>query len=156
MKLDLEPALAAGGGGTEMSSEVRRLILVALGEQTLSFADVLVAEILLVERSYILPLPFYGSAVLGVIHHQGGVVPLVSLRRALGESAAVLPERLTAVRLTELAPDGLAGMGLVVDRLVGSVSVEDLTKFPAVTYVPAASVLARLAPNLWQPQRWAA
>ncbi len=136
--------------------EVRRLVLVALGAQTLAFADTLVAEILLVERSYILPLPFYGAPVLGVIHHQGAAVPLVSLRRALGDAEAVLPEKLTAVRLTESAPADLAGMGLVVDRLVGSVTREEWFQSSAATSVRAESVLAQLQPSLWKPQRWSA
>jgi len=139
-----------------MPLAVRRLVLVTLGEQTLAFADTLVAEILLVERSYILPLPFYGAPVLGVINHQGGGIPLVSLRRALGDSEAILPEKLTVVRLTELAPAGLAGMGVVVDRLVGSVAREEWSQFSTATYVPAESVLAQLVPSLWQPQRWSA
>ncbi|MGQ9865970.1 MAG: chemotaxis protein CheW [Pseudanabaenaceae cyanobacterium] len=139
-----------------MPPSVRRLVLVTLGEQTLAFADTLVAEILLVERSYILPLPFYGSPVLGVINHQGGGVPLVSLRRALDDPAAILPEKLTVVRLTELAPAGLAGMGVVVDRLVGSVAREEWPPLATATYVLAESVLAQLKPSLWVPQRWAA
>ncbi|MFQ3679207.1 MAG: chemotaxis protein CheW [Pseudanabaenaceae cyanobacterium] len=152
----VESALTPENLGAEVLPDVRRLVLVALGEQTLAFADNLVAEILLVERSYILPLPFYGAPVLGVINHQGKVVPLVSLRRALGDSAVVLPEQLTAVRLTELAPEGLAGVGMVVDRLVGSIVLEELPRFSSLNYVPAESVLAQLVPSLWVPQRWSA
>jgi hypothetical protein len=38
------------------------------------------AEIIIVDRSEILLMPFFDSAILGLVHQQGVIVPLVSLK----------------------------------------------------------------------------
>src|SRR5689334_20224029 len=57
-----------------------RYIVTQVGPQKIGFPSQWVAEIMLVERSQILKLPFYNSRLLGVVHHQGSIIPLVTLQ----------------------------------------------------------------------------
>jgi len=147
-----------------------RYVLTGLGQQTLVFPDVMVAEIMLVDRSYLLNIPFFGSAVLGVIQQQGNIIPLVSLRRALGEQNVLIPEKITVIRLSDFADD-LVGTGLVVDKVLSSVSAEQYAaSLPAQIASQGSSqtsnqvssqihvrieyLLTQLPTHVWQPQRW--
>lgn len=133
-----------------------RYILTAVGEQELAFPSQWVAEILLIERSQVLALPFYGPMFLGVIHHQGDIVPLISSHVVLPKEpsqtvhASLMKETLSVIRLGSSVGKH-AGVGLVVGRVVGSVSEEQISA--------AESTIRRLdledVPNrVWQPQRW--
>ncbi len=134
-----------------------RYILTSLGEQTLVFGDVFVSEIILVERAYLLPLPFYTPALLGVIHRQGEIVSLTSLRRLLSDPNDLIPEKLTVVLLSKVAQD-LAGVGLVVDKVQSSVSSEQYAKLRhqdlTTPYLQLEDLLPRIPAYIWQPQRW--
>lgn len=151
-----------------------RYVLTGLGHQTLVFPDVMVAEIMLVDRSYLLNIPFFGSAILGVIQQQGNIIPLVSLRRALGEQNVLIPEKITVIRLSDFADDltdELVGTGLVVDKVLSSVSAEQYTaSLPAriasqgssqtssqvssQIHIRIEHLLTQLPTHVWQPQRW--
>jgi chemotaxis signal transduction protein len=126
----------------------KRYILAGLGERVLYIPDAYVSEVVMVDRTYVLPMPFYHTAVLGVAPHQGSLLPLLLLRRALGDTNALVPETLVVVFLSVSAP--LAGAALVVDRVLGSVS--QMPEQPEA--VSMDEVCAQLPKLLWQPQRW--
>jgi chemotaxis signal transduction protein len=114
-------------------------ILTEVGKQQLVFPSQWVAEIILIKRSQILSLPYYSSILLGVTHHQGSMVPLISSSMFLSEFLSefllefsnqphrsafletLVSETLYAVRLNQLTGK-LAGVGIVVDRVIGNIS----------------------------------
>ncbi|NUN66062.1 hypothetical protein HCU40_15180 [Pseudanabaena biceps] len=104
-----------------------RYIVAKVGDRLITFPDVLVSEIVIIERSAILSMPFYDNAIVGVIHHQASIMPLVLLKLALGEQRALISESLTVVRLSESADSlgdrQLSGIGLIVDRVIGSLTI---------------------------------
>ena len=133
-----------------------RYILTAVGEQQLAFRSQWVDEIILVERSRVLALPFYGPMILGVVHHQSHIVPLISSHVALPEKPtqtvheSLMKETLSVIRLGSSVGEH-AGVGLVVGRVIGSVSEEQIST--------SKSIIRRFdlqdVPNrVWQPQRW--
>lgn len=128
-----------------------RYVLAELGNSSVVSPDIFVAEVLILERSAILAIPFYSGAVLGVTHHQGQILPLVSLRRALTDSKMLLPEKINVVRLSPEAGD-LGGMGLVVDRVVSSITAEQYAK--GKDYIRLEELLPRLGTKIWEPVRW--
>lgn len=87
--------------------------------------SVYVAEILMVEKSQVLPLPFYASTVLGCIHHDGAIVPLVAGDRLLGIESDAPQSNLAILRLSE-AVEGASGVGLTVNRMLGNKLREQL------------------------------
>ncbi|PZO44462.1 MAG: hypothetical protein DCF19_01535 [Pseudanabaena frigida] len=106
-----------------------RYIVTKVGDRSVTFPDVLVSEIMIVERNAILALPFYEIAIMGVIHHQASIMPLLLLRLVMGEQRALITESLTVVRLSkvadELSDTKLSGVGVVVDRVFGSFTTEE-------------------------------
>ncbi len=141
----------------------QRFILVRLAQLTFVFPATIVAEILIIERSKVLALPFYDSAILGVVHHRGQIIPLVSMHQIVGIPVDPSGESLTAVRLSGAAGE-LAGLGLVVDRTLGSSSPDRLPPdlfstglLPDSTKTDTKMRLFRpeiLGGYLWRPQRW--
>ncbi|MDX1976799.1 MAG: chemotaxis protein CheW [Pseudanabaenaceae cyanobacterium bins.68] len=138
---------------SDYQSRTQRHILAAFGQRTLAFPDRFVEEITLVERSSILPLPFFVPALIGLAHSQGRLVPLLSLARLLKDANALIPEILTVVCVksdpANPAVDEIAGAGLVVDRVVGSV-----TQVGAASYFQFEELLAQIPSHIWQPKRW--
>jgi chemotaxis signal transduction protein len=137
-----------------------RYVMVGLGNLNLVCPDIFVAEIIIVERSELLPIPFFERAILGLVHHQGLIVPLVSLKRALLEDKVLVPERITVVRLSDEI-EAIAGAGLVVDRVISSISSEQYeqmqvasAKSNLVEYMRLESLLPYLGQTVWAPQRW--
>jgi hypothetical protein len=61
-----------------------RYIIAKVGDQSVTFPDVLVSEIIMVDRNAIITLPFYETAVIGVTHHQASIMPLLLLRLIIG------------------------------------------------------------------------
>lgn len=111
-----------------------RYILTQVGHQKFVFLSRWVTEIILLKQSQILTLPFYDRAVLGLVHHQGTIVPLISahilLSIKLGQDvgSTFIPKgRLTVIRLSQSA-DRLAGAGIVVERVMGSLVAEEVTE----------------------------
>jgi hypothetical protein len=106
-----------------------RYILATVGDRTVTFPDLLVSEIIIIDRSAILALPFYTTAIVGVIHHQAQVMPLLLLQLLLEERSALIKESLTIVRLSKLADDlsdqHLSGVGIIVDRVIGSLTTDE-------------------------------
>ncbi len=120
--------------------------LVALVEnKKVAFSAHWVHEILVFQRSKILKLPFYDQCLLGVIHHQNQIVPLVSGRTIFLEKTQKITQvTLTAVRLNQLGQN-LAGVGVVVDRMVGNLSAKELTQEQLFE-------LTDIPQQIWQPQ----
>ncbi|MDJ0713000.1 MAG: chemotaxis protein CheW [Prochloraceae cyanobacterium] len=109
-----------------------RCILTRCGKQELAFPSKIVAEIIVVNRKQLLPLSMYDSLILGVVHHQGSIIPLISLEFAreiettIQMESKLMKETLIAVRLNEQAGN-IAGVGIVVEGIIGSVSVEAIS-----------------------------
>lgn len=139
----------------------QRFILAQLENMTLVFPSTTVAEILIVERSHILALPFYNPVLLGIIHHSGQIIPLISLRQVIGFPLGLSTEVLTVIRLGDAAME-LADIGLVVDKTLGMRSSEQLppelfsTDIPDLTSSSKMQLFSAsiLASYLWQPHRW--
>jgi chemotaxis signal transduction protein len=138
----------------------KRYILTQVGQCTLVFPAASVTEIVRIGRSQVLELPFYDSLLLGIVHQNGGIVPLVSTHRLLQIDQATLRETFMIVRLSS-ATGNLANLGLVIDRVLGMSSHSELPpalfESPSAIVPGAAMVLMNpewLPPTLWQPQRW--
>jgi chemotaxis signal transduction protein len=106
-----------------------RYIVARVGDRLVTFPDVLVSEIMILDRSAILPLPFYETAIIGVTHHQANIMPLLLLRLLMGEQRALITESLTVVRLSkiidELSDKNLGDVGVIVDRVIGSLTIDE-------------------------------
>jgi chemotaxis signal transduction protein len=157
--MDSPEAIAQENASSQLEEKQPRYILTQIERFTVAFPLTLVAEIPIIERSQILAMPFYSPAVMGVMHHAGHVVPLVSLRQILGIATGFATERLTVVQLATTAAEQ-AGVGLVVDRTMGMRSHSQLPPdlFHAVqsTSEPNLRLFKPkiLADCLWQPLRW--
>lgn len=140
-----------------------RFILTKLEEINLFFPSNLVTEILMIETSKLLPLPFYSQEILGCIHHQGQIIPLVSLYQLLLGKPRLSKEKLKVVRLSENSGN-LRGVGIVVDQLLGSqgreqISPELFKTDKVITLNEQKMCLFQphlLTEELWQPQHWRA
>ena len=106
-----------------------RYIVAKVGDRSVTFPDVLISEIIILERKSILVLPFYETAIIGVTHHQATVMPLLLLRLLMGEQRTLITESLTVVRLSKLADNlgnkNLGGVGIIVDRVVNSLTINE-------------------------------
>jgi chemotaxis signal transduction protein len=134
-----------------------RFILTGVERLTLVFPAVWVAEILRIERSQILDLPFYNPLLVGIVNHSGLVTPLIAASRLLDSTSSTLPERLLVVRLDRTAAN-FANVGIIVDRAIGSSNRNEL---PPSLFDPASNdtqmrliSAAAIPPDLWQPHRW--
>jgi chemotaxis signal transduction protein len=135
-----------------------RYILTQVERLTLVFPAVWVAEIIRLDRSQILDLPFYAPLLLGVVNHNAQITPLIAAARLLETSAPFnLQERLMVIRLNEAAGK-IANVGIVVDRAIGSSTRQELPPdLFASSTINAELVLMRhelIPADLWQPQRW--
>jgi CheW-like domain len=136
-----------------------RFILAQVQSITLVIPALWVAEIFRVERSQILPLPFYNPLLLGITHQGGQVLPLLSAHRLLTAASDLLRENNMVIKLGDAA-GSLAQVGLVIDRTLGS---QTRTALPSAIFLDApqspqaAVVLLRpemVSANLWQPIYW--
>lgn len=133
------------------AEQSERFILGRIEQLTYVFPSTLVAEVLLVERSHILALPFYDPAVLGIIHHTGQILPLISMRQIVKIAASPLSvESMTVIRLSQTAEE-IAGIGLVIDRVVGSVNAEQLSESGSQMKLFQIEDIRK---QIWQLQRW--
>ncbi len=148
---------------TQSEQPAQRFILAGLERLTFVFPSTIVAGISMIERSQILALPFYNPAILGVIHQQGQIVPLISLHQIVGVTAMLSTGSLTVIHLGDAAGN-LAGIGLVVDRCLGMRSQDQLPpdlfspdSLPDSTNSEQKMRLFRpeiFDSRLWQPHRW--
>lgn len=136
-----------------------RYILTQVGAWVLVFPARWVAEIFRVQRSRILDLPFYQSPLVGVTHHNSQIIPLTSAHQVLKTQENTLRETVTVLQLSHEA-GRLANMGIIVDKVLGSTSKEQLP--PAVLTTQAlhppdtdSQVLFQpdwFPSDLWHPQ----
>lgn len=142
-----------------------------IGGKVVAFPHTWVSEILLLPQAQVLALPFYPAPLLGVIHHQGVVVPILlgqMLLQSADESfsqATTLPETLTILRLSPTVPQA-AGVGIVIDQLLGQTSdgsLEQPAASPNNFVAPAKAMqeVIQFKPELisaqvWQPLRFSA
>jgi chemotaxis signal transduction protein len=131
-----------------------RYLLTHIDDQTFAFPAQWVAEVILVERSQILSLPFYNPLLLGVVHHQGMIVPLIAAHLLLSKKSdqeirpTLFNETLSVVRLGQQA-EHLAGVGLVVEQVVEQ-AVDDFTTESSTRY--NIFQLSDVPSQIWQPQ----
>ena len=125
-----------------------QLLVARAGSRRLAFPARWVDCLLLVARSQVLALPFYSPAILGVIHHQGQLVPLVRLRHLFDETVEQLSEVFNGVRLSPVT--GLGGVGLAVDQILGNFSDEQVAADPLIEPFQ----LQWLQGDLFSPLRW--
>jgi hypothetical protein len=160
MNPDRVPAQASVELPEEEKQE--RFILVALDQFTYVFPSPAVWEILLVDRNKVLHLPYYNSALLGVIDHQSQIVPLVVMRQILEIPSSFISEVITVVRLSDRSKH-LGGVGLVFDKTLGSCLAGNLpagllTETSASANISSSNFrLFRpelISPRLWRPTRW--
>jgi chemotaxis signal transduction protein len=138
------------------SALAHRFILTQVERFTLVFPATWIAEIIRIDRSQILDLPFYDPMLTGIVNYNGQITPLIASARLLEVAQRPLPERLVVVRLDRGA-EGLQNVGLIVDRAIGSTNRQEL---PSELFSSNHSGLmvmmqSSLIPsNLWQPKYW--
>jgi chemotaxis signal transduction protein len=135
-----------------------RYILTQVERLTLVFPAVWVAEIIRLDRSQILDLPFYNPLLLGVVNHNARITPLIAAARLLDTTEPFnLKDRLMVIRLNEAAGT-IANIGVVVDRAIGSSTRQELPPEifkPSTITTEMVLMCPELIPtDLWQPQRW--
>lgn len=106
-----------------------RYIVAKVGDRLVTFPDILVSEIIILDRNAILALPFYEAAIIGITHHQATVMPLLLLRVLMGEQRTLITESLTVVRISKtankLGDKNLGEVGVIVDRVIGSLTIDE-------------------------------
>lgn len=131
-----------------IETEERYLVAVVC-DLKIAFLAHWVQEILLFPRSQILELPFYDPSLLGVVHHQNQIVPLVSGQNIFSQKIQQKSQAtLTAVRLNQLG-QSLTGVGVVVDRMVENLSVKELT--PEQRSQLTEFQFSDIPQHIWQP-----
>ena len=128
---------------TQNIKQQERYLIVLVKNFKIAFSATLVREILLFQRSQILQLPFYNRSLIGVVHHQNQIIPLVSAQSIFLEENKFSQTTFTVVRLGQLGQQ-LTGVGVVVDRMVESISQQEITKehLFQITDIPN---------KIWQP-----
>ena len=127
-------------------SQSERYLIASIEKSKVAFPASLVQEIMVFKRSQILQLPFYDQSLRGVVHHQNQVVPLVSGKTIFLEKADRTGYTdITAIRLNQAA-EKLAGIAIIVDRMVENLSKEELSE-------ERIFQLGDIPPHIWQPQK---
>jgi chemotaxis signal transduction protein len=144
----------------ESDAPEERFILARLAKFTFAFPAESVTGILLIDRAQILALPLYNSAVIGVVHSSGTILPLVSLRQIIDIPGGMNLETLTAIHLSESAGK-LAGLGIIVDTTLGMSLKSEL---PSEIFTTDNTELSEsqvklfkpelLSDRIWKPRRW--
>ena len=105
---------------TELPLDSSRYILAQIDKKNVAFSEDIVVEIVSLDWSAILRLPFYDVRVLGVAHYQGTLMPLCMLMGLHAAPIASEKETLTAIRLNE-GSGNPGGVGIVVNKILGQV-----------------------------------
>ena len=140
--------------GTAFDLE-QRFILTQVERLTLVLPAIWVTEIIRIDRSQILDLPFYDPLLVGIADRKGRIVPLIATDRLLAVATGSLAERVVVVLLEDRGDRTLGNVGLIVDRAIGSSRREELppelfTADRAGSMVMMSSAL--MPTNLWQPK----
>ena len=140
----------------EQISLANRFILTQVEGYTLVFPATWVAEIMQIDRSQILHLPFYDSLLVGIVSYNSQTIPLIAGARLLEVEHFAISQRSIVVRL-DRAAGKLENVGIVVDRAIGSCYRAELPLDLFTANRSGAMVMMRssLVPtSLWQPQYW--
>lgn len=129
-----------------MSLSSSRYVMTQVRQKSLAFPSSWVREVVLVDPSRILKLPFYNRAILGVVHHQGQVVPLVEIPHTGSQTAFSMQQGFLTVVCLSSVVGTLTGLGIVVDRVMGNV-ILDPESSSTQLFNPTD-----LPDQLWQPQ----
>lgn len=155
----IAPSSSVQNAAVDDSSLRERFILVQVQSFSLVIPAAWVAEIFRIERPQILSLPFYSPVLVGITHHGGRVLPLLSAHHLLKTDPPSLRETVMVVKLNDAA-ETLAHVGLVVDRTLGSQTRAEL---PPAIFADASNAMSEpivLLPttgvpsDLWQPLCW--
>jgi chemotaxis signal transduction protein len=133
-----------------------RFILTQVERLTLVFPATWVVEIIRIDRSQVLDLPFYDPLLVGIVNYNGQITPLIATCDLLAIAPASLAEQLMVVRLDPGVGE-LGNVGLIVDRAIGSSTREQLPPELFSSDRSGSMVMMRssLVPsNLWQPKYW--
>lgn len=130
-------------------------IVTRVGTLNIVFSGIIISEILIIETSQILALPFYPPSVTGCVHHQGKIIPLVSLNQIL--QIPFNPTRkLSVIRLNENA-DSLEGIGIIIEKVLGIKSQSELPT-DLFQFLETQNMLlfnpSLIDSKLWQPLRF--
>ena len=142
--------------GTAFDLE-QRFILTQVERLTLVLPAIWVTEIIRIDRSQILDLPFYDPLLVGIADRKGRIVPLIATDRLLAVATGSLAERVVVVLLEDRGDRALGNVGLIVDRAIGSSRREELPPelFTADRAGSMVMMSSTLVPtNLWQPKYW--
>jgi chemotaxis signal transduction protein len=131
-----------------------RYLLTRVGPYTLVFPATWVLEILRITQDKILQMPQYHPAMIGIVHHQGGFIPLVWGQKLLLPVQSAVTEQLTIIRMSESAHQ-MQNTGIVVDRVLGNTNQDSLPK--KLLTNGSEGLFQLLTPtllpaNLWQPR----
>ncbi len=143
---------------TTQTSLADRFILTTVERFTLVFPAAWVAEIIRLDRSKILDLPFYNPISIGIVNHNAQIIPLIAAAKLLETTEPfLLKEKLMIVKFDRSAHQ-LPNVGIVVDRAIGSTTRQELPPdlFNS-SKIAADLVLMRpelIPSDIWQPQRW--
>jgi chemotaxis signal transduction protein len=135
----------------------QRFILTQVERLTLVLPATWVTEIIRIDRSQILDLPFYDPLLVGIANRHSRIVPLIATDRLLEVVPSSLPERLVVVLLEDRGDRELGKVGLIVDRAIGSSTRQELPPALFTTNRTESMVMMRsdLVPTtLWQPKYW--
>ena len=131
---------------TQNIKQEERYLIALVESKKIAFSARWIQDILVFTRSQVLELPFYSQSLLGVLHHQNQIIPLVSGHHIFSEQTSHISQTtLTALRLNQLGKK-LAGVGVVVDRMVQSISHSELGKEKLFQ-------LTDIPQSIWLPQR---
>ena len=142
--------------GTAFDLE-QRFILTQVERLTLVLPAIWVTEIIRIDRSQILDLPFYDPLLVGIADRKGRIVPLIATDRLLAVATGSLAERVVVVLLEDRGDRTLGNVGLIVDRAIGSSTRQELPPelFTADRAGSMVMIGSTLVPtNLWQPKSW--
>lgn len=129
----------------ENTDREERYLVALVENQKIAFAMSLVQEILVFKRSQILSLPFYDQSLLGVIHHQNQIIPLVSGQTIFPEKTSIIIQTTVTAVLLNQSADKLMGIAIVVDKMVENLLAKELSseRLFQLTDIPT---------EIWQPQ----
>lgn len=127
------------------SSSSLKQIKGQIGDDIIAFPSPWVLDIIIVERSKFLCLPFYPKSLLGIAYHHSKLVPFVYLDKTLPEasSSPSLSHHVMGVRLSAEMGE-LHGVAVIIDRLFGD--AQDGEHHSAIEFNPSD-----LSPQLWKP-----
>ena len=105
----------------------QRYLVGLVGKERFAFPESWISDIVTVNHSQILSLPFYRSGMIGIMSYQGKILPLLSARAFCPKLPSLNwnKKNLMAVRLGQSLGD-LVGVGVIVERIIQSVIATQL------------------------------